>query len=818
MLKAKLLAASIAVAATLLTLHSCAGEEAQKEEHGAFVINEIMAANHAGLLEEGGRLHDWIELKNISAETASLKHYRLAVEKVGDKQMKGKEPKKKEWVFPDIEVGPGECVIVFASKKGKNEDDGKEGAQGELHANFKLSADGGKVQLLRKDEVMGEVDYGSLEDDMSYSRTDDGTFETSYEQTPGFENTAEGYERYNKLIEQQRKDALKLWEVHAKGYKSGEAWIEVKNVTDKPVDLKEYQLTTSKKNAKRWSFPSAQLQPGEVFVVDCKKVGLKIGRTKSVILLKGDKFADGICAAAAPRSASIGRVAGKDGFFYMPSPTQGSAQTAEHYRHIAVQPSFNPTPNVYAGQKSMEVRLETHGQTVHYTIDGTAPTTSSPIYKDAITISKTTTIRAFCAGDSTSMRSNTITATYILTDAHTLPVMNITVAQADLHDYHRGIYVAGPGAGAEYPHEGANYWKPWWKKANIELFDSINGGFSASCELAIFGGFSRALAKKSFKIRFKEESGPSHIDYDLYNAGKAEEVKNFVLRSGSQDYTGVMVRDEFFTSLMKPTCPTLLIQAYRPVVLYINGEYFGVYYIREKIDKRFVAHHLGVSNDSISIIMSGMYCEEGTKQDYQKFMSYVSSHDLTLKECYENVKNQFDLTGLIDFKLGQMYSCNADLGNVRYVRSKDPRGDQKWHIVYYDLDATWAQDKPAATYFGAGDNSDRVTRLQNILIQKLLKNKEFRKMFLERLSLHMHKTFSTENATAVFDNLISTIKPEMKRNCQRWPEMSYDKWESHVNAFREKFKARNKTMLNDLRKFLGITAEENRKYFADLGY
>ncbi|MBR6926444.1 MAG: CotH kinase family protein, partial [Bacteroidaceae bacterium] len=455
--------------------------------------------------------------------------------------------------------------------------------------------------------------------------------------------------------------------------------------------------------------------------------------------------------------------------------------------------------------------------TIRFTTDGTSPTASSPVYKNSLSLTRTTTIRAFCEGDSMVMRSSITTATYILGETHTLPVVNITVAHADLYDYHRGIYVAGPGANSEYPHYEANYWKSWWKSANVEFFDSIGGGFSAPCELAIFGGFSRTLDKKSFKIRFKDQRGLANLDYDLFNTGTVEELKNFVLRSGSQDYTGVMMRDEFFTSLMRPYCPTLLIQAYRPVALYINGEYFGLYYIREKIDRRFVARHLGVSKDSISIIMSAMYTEEGTKKGYQELISYATSHDLSTPEAYQYIEKRFDFTGLIDYKLGQIYSCNTDLGNVRYAYSPDPSGDQQWRIIYYDLDATWVENKPASTYLDA-NTKDHVTHQVNILIDRLLKNKTFRQLFLERLSLHLHKTFSPSNATAVFDQLTSTIRPEMRRNCQRWPELSYNTWEKHVAAFRAKFNDRPRTMLSQLRQYLAVTAEENKQYFSDLGY
>lgn len=802
------------------TLYSCSdcmkGKDAKnKTIKREFIITEIMAANHTGLMAKDGELYDWIEIKNISNETVSLNGYSLAFEKSksksGSDEDHGDAPKLTVWKFPDVKVNPGNYIIVFASKKGVNEG-------GELHTNFKLSASGGKLKLLNENVVMSEICYDNMEDDMCYRLTADSIFEASYEQTPGFDNTAEGYESYCSLMEQQRKDALKIWEVFSKGYKDGNAWIEVKNVSDEPINLEEYSLATSKKKGPQWDFPSVQIQPGKTYVIDCRKAKFKIGSTKSVVLTKNKKFVDGVCPATTPYGVSAGRVEGKDGFFYFPTPTRGAENTSTHYRHIAQQPSFDPMPNVYSGKDNLTVHLVTHGHTAHYTTDGSEPTAASPVYRDSIIITKTTIIRAFCEGDVATMNSKTATATFIFDQEHTLPVMNITVPESDLYNYYSGIYVAGPGASPDYPHHGANYWKDWWKKAHVEFFDNINGGFSTGCEVAIFGGFSRALSKKSFKIRFSDKYGVSHLDYDLFNEGKVEEVKNFVLRSGSQDITGVMVRDEFFTSLMKQHSPTLLVQAYRPVALYINGEYFGLYYLREKIDKHFVSRHLDVSTDDISIIMSGMYCEEGTKKDFTNLLNYASTHNLAEKDCYEYVKDRVDLVGLIDYKLGQMYSSNTDLGNVRYVMSKDPKGDQKWHVVFYDLDATWSHNSPAASYFSAKcDNT--VKRVQNILVQELLKNQEFRQLLLQRLSLHMHETFTTENTTAVFDNLINTIKPEMLRNCERWPGiLSYSRWEKNVNTFREKFKERNKIMLNSLRDWLSITDEENEKYFSDLGF
>ena len=321
----------------------------------------------------------------------------------------------------------------------------------------------------------------------------------------------------------------------------------------------------------------------------CAQAGLDISDSESVLLLKDGKLVDGTCGKPAPYGTAVGRVEGKDGFFFLPLDEKG--KTGRHYRFIAAKPSFSKAPGVYDNLSKLKLTLDTHGYKTHFTTNGSAPTMASATYSDSIALDTTCVVRAFSEGDSTHMASPIATATYFLGEKHTLPVINISVNPNDLWDHNNGIYVEGPGASPVKPHMGANYWKKWWKKAHIEFYDG-DKGFEADCGLAIFGGFSRALAKKSFKIKFKDIYGPKNVKYDIYDEGEAIKLKTMVLRSGSQDMHGVMARDEFFTSLMAPNSPTLMVQNYRPVVLYINAQYFGVYYVRDKIDKHFAARKL----------------------------------------------------------------------------------------------------------------------------------------------------------------------------------------------------------------------------------
>ena len=837
------------VVISLIILASCSGKKRLADGQN-IVINEVMASNRTGLLNHKGNPGDWIEIKNTSKDSIDLEGFELALvkpqkpqaAKLKDDSEDNEEDNIKTWEFPSVRIGAGECMVVFA-KKGKAKKDNKEEGDEEdsdndkeykagdpLVANFNLPKEGATLQFRAPNgDVITEVNYGQLEPDQSLARKEDGKYEATYWQSPGFDNDREGYEKAALRMDDQRKDPLRIWEVMSRAPKKKDNWIELKNVGDKPINLASYKLSKKMGKGEGWTLPDKELGPGKIITLQLAgknadeksttQAGLKVGDAETLVLTKNGNFVDGVCAKLTPYRGSIGRAEGKKGFFYYPSPTRNQENGKSGRRFIADNPVFDKAPGVYSKEKNLTLRLKPTDRKVHYTLDGSEPTPDSPLLKDSLVLTENKVIRTYAEGDSVSLQSPIATYTYLLDVEHDLPVINIAVNKNDLYDYNKGIYVEGPGYTKEWPHKGANYWKPWTKKAHVEFFDDKEDkkGFSVDCGLKIFGGFSRAEAKKSFTLKFKGEFGHQEVDYDFFDNGTPEAMEDLVLRSGSQDYNRCMIRDEFFTSLMKEQSPAILTQHYRPVALYINAEYFGLYYIREKIDKNFVGRKLNLPNDSINIVMSIGYTEEGPKGTYQDLMSFVRSHDMTVPENYEYMRKNVDFEGLIDYKLGEIYSDNSDVGNIRYVRSTHPKSDKKWHFVFYDLDASWAQKHTPDFYLGVGEAAAKSNvKDHNIMINKLLANKDFRALFLQRLSHHMKNTFTPDNTTKVFDNLVAKIRPEMKHNCKRWPKLSYEQWEKNIAQFREGFKDKNKTMLDGLRNWLSVTDEENKKYFAGL--
>ena len=166
-----------------------------------------------------------------------------------------------------------------------------------------------------------------------------------------------------------------------------------------------------------------------------------------------------------------------------------------------------------------------------------------------------------------------------------MDVVSVTSDPDGLFSHDRGILVLGGGSPA-YPHNGANFFQDWERYAHVELLPK-NGpggedpGFSADCGLKVFGGMSRIYEKKSLALNFRDCYGTSSLDYPVFDSRDFGEYDNLILRTSGQDRLLTVMKDAMFTSVLDDA-GVGFVQAYRPVVMYLNGDYYGVRYIRER--------------------------------------------------------------------------------------------------------------------------------------------------------------------------------------------------------------------------------------------
>lgn len=180
---------------------------------------------------------------------------------------------------------------------------------------------------------------------------------------------------------------------------------------------------------------------------------------------------------------------------------------------------------------------------------------------------------------------------------------------------------------------------------------------------------------------------------------------------------------DVLTSSLADDTGILANQAYRPVVLYINGAYWGIHYIREKINEGFIAANANVSEDSVNLLVANGRVGAGS-EDYQALLSYIKAHSPLNAEAYRYVCDRMDVTSFADYLITEMVCGNKDSGNIRWYRSSET--DNKWRWILYDTDITYAAGEnwvwflidPAGT--GTGQN------FSTALINGLLTNGEFR--------------------------------------------------------------------------------------------
>ena len=729
----------------------------------AIAISEVMPDNRKLLL---GHELDWVELYNPEDESVVLDGYFLTV-----------DPAQPEALSLAGQVIPGGGYLVVTL-----DDD----------APFQLSELGQTVYLTCNGEVVSQLTFGAAEDGESFGA--EGACQWA---TPGYADSEEGYRAY---LESRELPALTINEVitsNSKYYGVRNVYydlIEVKNNSGEPLNLQDYYLTDKWESTNRFYFPDVTLEPGGLYVVICSgqtekgenhaPFGLNGGET--VYLAKQGVFTD---ALTIPGDLKQDESFGRSGKLpvYLKKATFG-AENSDGYLTGIAAPTADVAPGVY--EDTVTVTLSGEG-TIYYTLDGTRPTTRSLVYREPIQITGVTTIRTFCASDGRSSQLEEFA--YVVGQEHDLPIVTISIPSRYLYDEETGI-MTNIESNLEY--EGV-----------ITLFEDGEMKFSEPFGFKLHGNDSRKGAKKNFQVRFRAEYGTSRLEYRVFDDRDITEYDSLILKGGSEDWNRAMMRDEVCTMVVHGTTE-LYTQAMKPVVLYIGGKYWGVYYLRERFSEAYVASYMDVSEESVDILFSsGGYNQVGDGRDYHAVKNFVKTHDMTKTENYIYVTERIDVTSLYDWYICRTYLGDRDIANIRRIRSSE--GDNLWHWAFFDMDWSFKKhsvegivDLPGADY---------------VLIQAVLESEAGQDAFLKRFAYLLNTTLNEEHITGVIDSIYNAIKSEMPRDRERW-NMSYSAWESQVEALRKfvRDEKRTKAMLTNLKSYFSLTNEEMEYYFGDL--
>lgn len=823
------------VAAFLATLTAEAGESI-----GVY-LNEFMASNASTLLGPDGSYCDWIELYNTTGNDINLSGYGISDNPA--------QPLK--YVLPEgTTIRAYSTLLLYCT--------GRKGTSStEIELPFGLAAYEEAVVFSTPDgRILDSYEYSRQETDQSMARVPDGTgeWQRTASPTPGYTNNAAGAAQYQasltygtgELMISELMNGNKSYLLQPDGEYYD--WIEICNRSGQTINLAGYALSNNAKNPAKWVFPDVTLGAEQYLVVlasgrnatDPSKMletnfGIS-GDGDTVFLFSPDAvLLDRLQIGVAHVDVSYGR--GLDGrAMYYETPTPGTAN-GTGVTGYAQTPSFSLLPGVYTSAQTVEISIPS-GATVRYTTDGSIPTQASTAYTGPIALGSGVTIlraRAFAGG---LFDSDIATASYFVNQGEatienhttTLPIVSLVADPQDYFGAKYGIYVAGQtyyekSGGRDTPTSftiehgnNSDYLKyanfnaqhlthpdpkgmNWERETHIDYIVDGTLAYEADVLSRIFGAFSRYELMKGIALVARSGYGDTSMDYQFFDNREYSSYKSLTLRPSAMDWKFTRIRDILIQGLLEDGGSILPTQAYKQVVLYINGEYWGVYNLREKVNKYFLAQQYNLPDpEQIDILVGNGNAPAAEISgngylDYQALVQYAGSHDLSDSSNYAYVCSLMDVENFAEYCAMEIFVGNTDTGNIKFWRSKQL--DNKWRWIPYDFDwalnyddgtkdiaytTGWRRNFFAKYFHETGHGANK--GFSTVLSRALLKNSSFRAMFLQKCAL-MVEAFDTDGMIARIDELAGNISAEMVFDCQRWKEIRYTTWETRIERLRE---------------------------------
>jgi autotransporter-associated beta strand protein len=577
---------------------------------------------------------------------------------------------------------------------------------------------------------------------------------------------------------------------------------------------------------------------------------------------------------------SLGRGTGSNFsvLYFYNTPTRGTANTTAGTEAIPIDPPTVSLPaGIYSTSQTVTITSAVSNGTIRYTLDGSEPTESSSAYSTPISlgfggnnstqyswiptapsgsgiddwkqpngsVSRIHVLRARFF--KTGAASRTVTKSYIIdsmgTDRYRFPIVSVASDPANLFNNQSGIYVPGantystdwPNTVGAVPSEfWANYYQSgseWERASHLELFE-LNGAqlIEGTIGLRINGNTTRNRPRKALRIYNRNPSGSTTwTSTALFPDRNTRSWSTFLLRASGNDWNQSLFRDALVSAIAAPT--GLDRQAARPVVLFLNGEYWGIHNLRERIDEDWIFHNFGLPTDQFAVleVTSGGanflnptsdnsqpifdFGNTALLSDYKDILARAGNNEFSGDSGYAGLNSRIDVANFIDYSAVTIWSGNTDWpgNNVLMWRSmysapnSNPKLDGRWRYILKDNDfalglnfnyvpgynsnvtqmaqfdtLSYATTSAATTWA----NNEISTRL----LRKALENTTFRNQFINRFADLLNTSLSVHETTARLDEHIAVYQLGVQEHFSRWPTSI--NWSNEVERIRGYLQAR----------------------------
>ncbi|MCF8368010.1 MAG: lamin tail domain-containing protein [Bacteroidales bacterium] len=606
----------------------------------------------------------------------------------------------------------------------------------------------------------------------------------------------------------------------ADNYSKYEDWIELYNAGGSTVDIGGYFLSDKTLNKTKWQFPAGITIPAGGFITiwasgrDEVSGGhyhsnFKLSQTKDdpehiILSLPDSSLVDSVQLLITRRGHSRGRtIDGSENWSVFGTETPGNSNnTSNAYLRYCEKPTMSVEAGFYTGSVLVELTTTEPNSEIHYTTNGTEPTGASPLYTGPISITSTTILIARTySTNSAILKSLVVFNTYFIDVTHTMAVMSTSAE--DLDNLLNGNQSLRPFGTFEYFNE----------KGNRTTF-----GYG---EFNEHGQDSWVHDQRSIDYISRDECGINYAIRDnIIPLTDRDEFQRIILRAaGDDNYPGIdssaLLRDYFVQNTAEIGDMNLDVRRGEKGVLYVNGQYWGIYGFREKVsDHDYTEYYYNQDKYNIYFLKLwgwswAEYGGQAAWNDWNTLHDFIKYNDMSNQSNFDYVKSQYDYTSLVDYvHINSFVVCSDWINwNVGWWKGLNPDGGhKKWGYILWDEDATFAHyinytgvpgiSPTVPPCFPEGLNSDPEEHIY--LLNKLRDNPEFDQYYITRYIDLYNTVFQPERMIAYLDSIESKMAPEFPNQVARWGG-SVNEWENNVQKIRNFITARHDYLAGGLK-------------------
>jgi gliding motility-associated-like protein len=582
-------------------------------------------------------------------------------------------------------------------------------------------------------------------------------------------------------------------------YGEREDWIELFNPTGTTVNLTGWYLSDKANNLTKWMIPSGTINSSGYKMVFCSKrntvngnqyhPNFNLSQTEGDWIILSNNFGNVVdsfkIVHMTKSNHSVGRSTnGAPDFKLFTTPTPNAANTGA-INFYTPKPIVNIQAGFYTSPQTISISCPDPTATIRYTLDGSDPTVTSTIYSGPITISTTKVLRT--TAFSANLPSFTETNTYFINVTHTIPVVSVC------------------GAGLNTLLINGNQIEP---VGGFELFED-NGLFidEGQGDFNEHGNDSWAYDQRGFDFVMRDQYGYNgDLEHQIFPDKTRDNFQRLILKPAASDNysfeNGAHIRDAFIHTLSIRADMKLDERTNRPCVVYLNGNYWGVYEIREKADDHdYTEYYYNQDKYHLEYLKTwgGTWQEYGAPNalaNWNSLKNYIAANNMGNPTNFAYVDSLLNWESLCDYFMFNSFVVNQDWlnWNTAWWHGTDPLGDKKkWRYALWDMDATFGH---YVNYTGIPDESPNADpcNVENLpnpggqghteILEKLInENPIVEQYYITRYADLANTYFSCDYLIPLLDSMVNEIAPEMTAQCQKWGG-SYANWQSRVTQLR----------------------------------